>query len=345
MFRMVVALVVCGMGFGDSVQDWIAKGTRAYAELKLDESAASFKKAVELDPQSGQARLCYGVISISLYQNAINEARTPSIRDDQHAPSKKEFDADARRTRTLVPEVNRTLGKQAEENLRRALEIDPHSLVAKEYLAALYFWWQDAEESDFGGTGTYPSRLDDAHRLYREIVASDPRNRSANYMLGVIAWNEAYRLVHRSGRYPRPLQDAQARAALSAKLSPLVAEAAKALSLAIDIDPKNWFPMSYLMQIRLLQAYAAPTEEEAKEAKSEADAWLRKIESFPGMEPRAFGQNSSSDDGVLVFDRRPGPIQIPPFPPDPEQMLLLPIGIPPPPPPPPWPPPGGVPKQ
>jgi hypothetical protein len=47
------------------------------------------------------------------------------------------------------------------------------------------------------------------------------------------------------------------------------------LSLAIKIDPKDWFPTSYLMQMRLLQAYAAPTEEEAKEAKSEADARLQ----------------------------------------------------------------------
>jgi tetratricopeptide (TPR) repeat protein len=252
MFRLLVALVVCGMAFSESVQDWIAKGTRAYAEMKLDESAANFKKAVERDPDSGQARLCYGVISIFLYQNAIARASTPSIRDGQHTSSQEEFDSDARRTRTVVPEVNRTLGKQAEENLRRALDIDPHNLVAKEYLAGLYFWWQDTEESNSGGT--YASRLDDAHRLYEEIVAGDPRNGSANYMLGVIDWNKAFRLVQRSGRYPRPLEDAQARAALAAKLSPLVAEAAEVLSIAIDIDPRNWFPMSYLMQIRLLQA-------------------------------------------------------------------------------------------
>jgi hypothetical protein len=123
--------------------------------MKLDESAANFKKAVELNPHSGQARLCYGVISIFMYQNAIGEASTPSIRDDQYTPSQEEFDADA----------------------------------------------------------------------------------------------------------------------------------------------------------------------------------LRKIRSLPGMEP-------SSDDNVLVFDRRPGPITIPPFPPDPEQMLV--VGLPPPPP---WPPPSGVPKQ
>jgi hypothetical protein len=140
------------------------------------------------------------------------------------------------------------------------------------------------------------------------------------------------------------LEDAQARAALAAELSPLLAEAAKVLSVAIEIDPNDWFPMSYLMQMRLLQAYAAPSEEEAREAKSEADTWLRKIRSFPGMEPRVSGRNSpSSDDNVLVFDRRPGPIPIPPFPPDPERLLAL--GIPPPPPPPPWPPPGGVPKR
>jgi tetratricopeptide (TPR) repeat protein len=339
MFRLLVALVVCGMAFSETVQDWIAKGTRAYAEMKLDESAANFKKAVELDPDSGQARLCYGVISIFVYQNAIAKASTPSIRDDQHSPSQQEFDADARRTRTIIAEVNRTLGKQAEENLRRALEIDPHNLVAKEYLAGLYFWWRDAEEGSSGGT--YPSRLDDAHRVYGEIVASHPRNKSANYMLGVIDTDKAFRLVQTSGLYPRPLEDAQARAALAAKLSPLAAEAATVLSVAIKIDANDWFPMSYLMQIRLLQAYAAATEEEAKEAKSEADAWLRKIQSFPGMEPRGLGQNSSSsDDNVLVFERRPGPIPIPPFPPDPKQMLVP--GMPPPPA---WPPPGGLPKQ
>ncbi|MBV8866133.1 MAG: hypothetical protein JO210_12135, partial [Acidobacteriaceae bacterium] len=74
MFRLLASLVVCGMAFSESVQDWIAKGTRAYAEMKLDQSAANFKKAVELDPHSGKARLCYGVISTFLYQNAISEA-------------------------------------------------------------------------------------------------------------------------------------------------------------------------------------------------------------------------------------------------------------------------------
>jgi tetratricopeptide (TPR) repeat protein len=339
MFRLPVALLVCGMAFSESVQDRIAKGTRAFAEMKLDESAANFKKAVELDPHSGRARLCYGVISIFVYQNAIAEASTPSIRDDQHTPSQQEFDADARRMRTVMPEVNRTLGKQAEENLLRALEIDPHSLVAKEYLAALYFWWRDAEEGN--SAGTYASRLDDAHRVYEEIVASYPRNKPANYMLGAIDTEKAFRIVRRSGRYPRPLEDAQARAALAAKLSPLAAEAAKVLSIAIEIDPKDWFPMSYLMQMRLLQAYAAPTEEEAREATTEADGWLRKIRSLPGMEPRVLGQNSSSgDDNVLVFDRRPGPMPIPAFPPDPQQMVVP--GIPPPPR---WPPPGEVPKH
>jgi len=340
MFRLLVAMAVCGMALGESVQDSIAKGTRAYAEMKLDESAANFKKAVELDPFSGQARLCYGVISIFVYQNAIAEASTPSIRDIDHISSQEEFDADVRRTRTVVPQVNRTVGKQAEENLQRALKINPHSMVAKEYLAGLYFWWRDAEQGNSGGT--YASRLDDAHRVYEEIFASYPRDKSANYMLGVIDWNKAFRLVQRSGHYPQPLEDARARAALAAKLSPLVAEAAKVLSVAIEIDPNDWFPMSYLMQMRLLQAYAAPTDEETKEAKSEADTLLRKIRSFPGMEPRVLGQNSSSNDDI-VFDRKPGPEPTPTFPPDPKQML--PIGIPPPPPPPPWPPPRGIPKQ
>ncbi len=339
MFRLLVALVVCGVAFGESVQDWIAKGTRTYAELKIDESAASFRKAVELDPDSAQARLCYGVISIFMYQNAISEASTPSIPGDQHTPSQQEFDADARRIRTVVPQVNGTLGKQAEENLRRALEIDPHSLVAKEYLAGLYFWWKDAEEGNSGNT--YPSRLDDAHRVYAEIVASYPRNKSANYMLGVIDENEAFTLVQKSGRYPRPLEDAQARAALAAKLSPLVTEAERVLALVIEIDPNDWFPMSYLMEMRLLQAYAAPTEEEANEAKRRADVLLRKIRSFPGMQPGVLGQNSSSsDDNVLVFDRRPGEVPIPAFPPDPKQMLVP--GMPPPPP---APSPGGFPRQ
>ncbi len=328
-FGLLVAFVVSGMAYGESVQDWIAKGTSAYAQLKLDESAANFKKAVAVDPRSGQARLCYGVISLFLYQNAIGEASSPSVRDDQQTPSQEDFDAEARRVRRVVPEVNRTLGKQAEENLRQALQIDPHNLVVKEYLAALYFWWRDAEEDRSGGT--YPSRLDDAHRIYEEIVASDSRNKSANYMLGVIDTDKAFRLVQKSGRYPRPLENTQARSVLAAEISPLAAEAAKVLSLAIEIDPKDWFPMSYLMRMKSLQAYAAPTEEEAREAKSDADSWLRKIRSFPGMEPRALGQNSSSsDDGVLVFDRRPGPVPIPPFPPDPKQMLVP--GMPPPPP-------------
>jgi tetratricopeptide (TPR) repeat protein len=326
MFRLLVALVVCGMAFSDSMHDWIANGTRAYEEMRLDESAASFKKAVELAPDSGQARLCYGVISVFVYQNAIGDASTPPIRNRHHAPSQEELEADARRTRTAVREVNTTLGKQAEENLRRALEIDPHSLIAKAYLAGFYFWWEDAEEGNLGGT--YRSRLDDAQRLYEEIIGRDPRDKSANYMLGVIDFNKAFGLVQKSGRYPQPLEDAQSRAALAAKLSPLVTEAAKVLSLASEIDPKDWFPMSYLMQIRLLEAYAAPTEEEAGAAKIKADALLRKIRSFPGMEPRVLGQNSS-EDSVLVFDRRPGPVPIPPFPPDPKQML--PIGIPPPP--------------
>jgi tetratricopeptide (TPR) repeat protein len=169
MLCLFAHLIIAGMSLGeDSAQVWINRGKQAYAQLQLQEAATDFEKAVLADPNSAEARLSYGVVCLFLYQNGIGTA-IPGFLDRRIARRWSDADvkAEVQRIQSVIAEQNATKGARAEENLRRATELDPaNEVVAMSYLAALYYWWVDSNTDSLGNQRR--SRRDDALRVYKQ---------------------------------------------------------------------------------------------------------------------------------------------------------------------------------
>ena len=179
-------------------QTWIDRGTEAYWRLQISEAAQAFEKAVAIDPQSTQARLCFGVACFFLYQNGLSDAQTSF---------ESEMTAELDRIRGLITEQNSTNGKRAEENLQQALHLEPQNKLAMAYLAALYHAWSDSTDP-WGNKRR--SRLTEAQHWYRRLLEIDPQHKFANYICGVIDWEKGFELLRSSGNYPRPLTNEEA---------------------------------------------------------------------------------------------------------------------------------------
>ena len=337
---LFLALTIGTMSFGqDSAQSWIERGKRAYGKMHLPEAAADFEKAISVEPNSAEARLCYGVACLFLYQNGTSEASPRFLNPDSTGHwSDGDIKAELQRIRSLIAEQNATNGKRAQENLRRALELDPRNELAMEYLASLYYWWVDPDTDSLGNKRR--SRADDAQHIYKQIIELYPEHSFAYYVCGMIEWEKAFKLM-RASTYPRPLGNEEARRSLSAQVSPLLDNAAQNLLRSLELDSNDWRPMSVLIFVRDAQAYVAATPEEAARERNESRNWNRKVQEF--LTPRAIasGQPGPPESSAsITFDRLPEGSKdtIPPFPPDPRFMIV-------PPPPPPRPPPGASGKQ
>jgi tetratricopeptide (TPR) repeat protein len=331
------ALIIACMSLGESAaQTWIERGKEAYGHLQLAEAAQDFEKAVSADPQSLEARLCFGVASLFLYQNGLGDAQAKFFDPDSRRPlSRAEVAAELNRTRVLIAEQNSTNGKRAEENLLQALQLDPQNKLAMEYLAALCHAWLDPI-SDSLGNNRY-SRLTDALHWYKRIIEIDPGHSFANYVCGVIDWESAFEIMRASGSYPRPLPSEEARRSLHSQIAPLLDDGARNLARSLEIDPNNWNAMSYLSAVKRAQAYVAGTNSEYLLARSEADDLNRKVNEILEAQAKAAGQPwPPGPIATLTFDPVPqesqgnGKTALPAFPPDPKQTI--PPGIPPPPP-------------
>lgn len=321
---------------GTSAQTWIDRGKEAYWHLHLAEAAQDFERAVAMDPQSIQARLCFGVVSLFLYQNGLGDARSKFFDPDSGRPlSRAEIAAELNRTGALIAEQNSTNGKRAEENLQQALQLDPWNQVAMAYLAALYHTWLDPTSDSLGNNRQ--SRLTDALHWYKRIIEIHPDHSFANYVCGVIDWEKAFELMRSSGSYPRPLPNEEARRSLHSQVAPLLDDGARNLMRALEIDPNNWDTMSYLSLVKRGQAYVAGTNSEYLRGASEADELNRKMNQIREAQAKAAGQpwppgptGSVTFHAVLQESQGSGKAAFPPFPPDPKQTI--PPGIPPPPP-------------
>lgn len=233
-YGLWVVLIISGMSSGESgVQTWIDRGKEAYWHLHLTEAAKNFENAVATDLHSDQARLCFGVISLFLYQNGVSEAREKFLdpRSDR-TWSRAEMAAEVERIRALIAEQNSTHGKRAEENLLQVLQLDPRNKLGMEYLAALYYAWLDPTSDAFGNRRRL--RLADAQRWYKRILEIDPEHKFANYVCGVIGWETVFDLMRSSGTYPRPLRNEEARRSLREQIAPLLDDSTRNLLRSLE---------------------------------------------------------------------------------------------------------------
>ena len=289
--------------------------------MNLAEASVHFEKAVAVDSQSIEAHLCYGTACLFQYQNGIGDAIPQFLLDSSGEPWPEEaVKTEVQRVRDLITHENATNGKRAEEHLSRAVHLDPRNVLAMEYLAQVFFAWSDNGAD--GWCDTQHTRLAEAKHWYQQILGIDPQHKSAHYVCGVIDWRRAFEVIRYSGSYPRPLPSEEARQSLHSQVAPLLDEAERNLSRSVEIDPDDWQPMSYLIQVMRLQAYVAATEEEAALASSGAEdltRWVNRI-----LE----SQSKSGANGTVTFLPARTASQ-PRFPPDPRSMI--PTGLPPPP--------------
>jgi tetratricopeptide (TPR) repeat protein len=262
-------LVVCTSMAQDDSGSWRARGIDAYRHARNAEAVRCFAQAVTLDPHSADARLSLALAYMASYIAGVD------------SPG------------------NYSLGRNAEENLRAALEIDPGNYIALRHLAQFVYW----EALTAPSPREKAKRFDQAQQLYQKLAERNPDGKEAFYALGVIAWQQPNRLVD---------------------------EAIKQLSRALEIDPEYEEPMDYLvLALRKKAAYAAADELEARARKIGAE----KIEKWRAAHP-ASDQEKPCPPNTMCFEPDPGaaaqPFEWPPAP-----VLLMPPAAPPQPPPPP----------
>ncbi len=305
-----------------SGQSWIDRGKAAYWQMNLAEASVHFEKAVATDPRSIEAQLCYGTACLFQYQNGIGDAIPQFFLDSSSEPWPDEaVKTEVQRIRDLVAYENATNGKRAEEHLWRAVHLDLRNVLATEYLAQLFFAWSDTGTDWWGNIRR--SRLPAAKHWYKRILEIDPKHDFAHYVCGVIDWSRAFELMRSSGSYPSPLPSEEAKQSLHSQVAPLLDQAVRNLSRSAEIDPGDWRPMSYLVQVKRLQAYVSATEDEAALASSEAEDLTRMVNQI--LE----SQSKSGANGTVTFLPARTASQ-PRFPPDPRSMIPPGLPLPPP---------------
>jgi len=331
--RIVIAFIIADMSSGGNAETWLDKGSEAYAQMRIAEAGQDFEKAVAADPHSAGAHLSLGVIRLFQYQNGIGEARDEmDLAGDGHRPTREQWQARAEKRRALVAEQNAGNAANAEQHLRRAVELKVRNQPSIEYLAALYYAILDPATEG-------RARLYDAKLWYRRLLEINPQHPFANYMCGVIDYQTAFPTIRSNAGFPSPLTDDSRCRSLRAQTGPLLTESARNFLRSLEIDPKSTQAMIYLMLVKRDQAYIAETENEVVRNRAEADALEHKVYEIMDANAKANSQPwPPGNTASVTFVRVPrwstgGKPPVPRFPPD-ARLMTVPLAPPPPPPPP-----------
>jgi tetratricopeptide (TPR) repeat protein len=264
--RFLLICLAASVGFAQD--SWMTKGVDAYRHARHAEAIQCFEHAAIDDPQSATVRLSLALAYLATY--------IPGAESRE----------------------NRSMGRDAEENLRAALEIDPQSTIAILYLAEFYYSEAYGEPS-----AKKDERLNQAQQLFQKLAQINPKSKEAFYALGVIAWQKS---SHR-------LEDAT-----------------KQFSHALQLDPGYEDAMDYLALIQREKGDEAAADEWSAKARKHRQA---KEEKWRAAHPKSNSEKPCPPD-TMCFDPDPAshdtlPLEWPPTP-----IVWMP---PPPPPPPPAP--------
>ncbi len=173
---------------------------------------------------------------------------------------------------------NKRNADAALEQFKKVLD-DPktdaqHQLLATQSLASLYFNLKD-----------FPK----AEEWNKKIIAADPNNKEAYYVLGVIAWTnfvppdrEARAALGMTPdaqeplRLPKSKKDPDVKAQLKAKYWDSLTQGIENEKKALAIDPDYENAMSYMNLLIRYRADLVDTKEQYQADVKEADAWIQK---------------------------------------------------------------------
>jgi Tfp pilus assembly protein PilF len=202
---------------------------------------------------------------------------------------------------------------EAVEHFKKAVEYDPSFVTARVYLATAYMqqWIPGAEspenaqmaqaamdqfhkvlDQDPKNTNAIASiasiylnqkKLDDAQQWYEKLASVDPKNPTAYYSLGWIAWSKWYPADQKARvemnmklEDPGPLKDKKVRDELRAKYEPVIDAGLKNLDKALEIDPNYVDAMAYENLLYRERADLADTKPDYEKDIKTADGWMQK---------------------------------------------------------------------
>jgi len=245
--RFLLMSLAASVGFAQDL--WMTKGVDAYRHARHAEAIQCFEHAVIDDPQSATARLSLALAYLATYI--------------QGAESRE----------------NHSMGRNAEENLRAALEIEPQNTIAILYLAQFYY----NEAGDEISASKKDERLNQAQQVFQKFAEINPKSKEAFYALGVIAWQKSSRRVE---------------------------DATKQFSHALQLDPGYEDAMDYLAVIQREKGDTAASDEWSAKARKIREA---KTEKWLPAHPKP---SSEKSEAALPLEWPPTPtVWMPPPPP------------------------------
>ena len=230
-------------------RDNLNKGVQAFKSAKYNAAVEHFKKATELDPDFGTARLYLATAYMSQY---IPGADSPE---------------------------NMQYARAAESEFQKVLDREPKNTLAIESLASLHY--NQAQ-------GNQPleqklKKLDEAAQWYTKLAETDPNAKTAYYSLGVITWAKWYPRLMEARREmgmkpedPGPLKDKKVREQLRTEWLATVDKGIQNLEKALSIDPEYDEAMAYLNLLHRERADLLDSPDEYKKEIEVADNYVQK---------------------------------------------------------------------
>jgi len=230
-------------------QGWVELGQRAYKNLKYQEAAEAFQKAVELNSGETAPHLYLASTLLAQYVPNVN--------------SQKNLD----------------LAQKAAAQFSSVLSIDPENRSALVSLASLCY--QQAQVM------TDPDqklrKTEEARSWYERVLAVDPGEKEAYYWLGVIAWSKYYpkwmSARQQAGMKlsdPGPIPDVTVRQQLKTQYASTIDNGIFNLEKALQKDPNYDDAMTYLSLLNSARADLAETQEESRRDAQIAYQWAKK---------------------------------------------------------------------
>jgi tetratricopeptide (TPR) repeat protein len=223
-------------------------GVQAYKNMHYAEAVNHFKQAVELDPNSANAR---SYLAMSYMVQWVPGSEAPDNVKNLQA---------------------------ARGTFQEVLDKDPKNSLALASMASMAY-----NEATAGTPDQKKAALQEAMKWNRRAIEVDPKDAEAYYFLGVIDWSQAYPAIitARAGikmplDQPGPIKDAKVRAELKDKWEPVIDDGLADLKKCLAIDNENEDAMTYVNLLLRRKADLDDTPEEAKADLAQAEDWSNK---------------------------------------------------------------------
>lgn len=227
---------------------WINKGVQEFKGARYLDAIQSFQHAVDLDPNNTVARVYMATAWMSQY---IPGAESPD---------------------------NLEIGRKAQSEFARVLEVNPNDTTALASLASLMYQQAQGmtdQEKKF-------QKLDESASWYEKLIGADPQNKEAYYSLGVIDWVKWYAAWMKTRadlgmrpEQPGPLPD-PGRQQLKQNYSSMIEHGISSMQKALQIDPQYSDAMAYLNLLIRERADLADSPEQYRNETATADDWVQK---------------------------------------------------------------------